>query len=159
MNRDVVCSLRNRASPFWAVKLTASNGIVFGNWLAANQTVRRCVLLIGSTSSPLRCRLMYEISGSAWDFKCTQTAPALQILYSDQSVLLGGHKGGPSIFWGGPVPPRAPPQDTPLVIVKLKVNFLQSSVVVTLVRSRVVFKLLNYVTDKIVRVALARMSV
>ncbi len=35
MNRDVFYSLRNRASPFWAVLLTAlwSNGIVFGNWL------------------------------------------------------------------------------------------------------------------------------
>ncbi len=36
------------------------------------------------------------------------------MLYSDQSALLGGHKGGHRIFWGGPVPPRAPPLDTPL---------------------------------------------
>ncbi len=55
---------------------------------------------------------MYDISGSAWDFKCTQTAPAPQMLYSDQYALLGGHKGGASIFWGGPVPLRAPPLDT-----------------------------------------------
>ncbi len=27
MNRDVVCSLRNRTSPVWAVLLTASNGV------------------------------------------------------------------------------------------------------------------------------------
>ncbi len=46
-----------------------------------------------------------------------------------------------------------------LVIVKLKVNFLHSAVVVTsLVRSHVVFKLLNYVTDKIVRVALTTLA-
>ncbi len=52
VNRNVVCSLRNCASPFWAVKLTAlySSGIVFGNWLAVNLTVGMCVLLIGSTS-------------------------------------------------------------------------------------------------------------
>ncbi len=42
-----------------------------------------------------------------------------------------------------------------LVIVKLKVIFLHSaSVVTSLARSHVVFKLLNYITDKIVRVAL-----
>ncbi len=37
---------------------------------------------------------MYDISGSAWDLKCTQTAPAPQMLYYDQSVLLGEHGGG-----------------------------------------------------------------
>ncbi len=29
MNRDVVCSLRNRASTVWAVQLTASNGVEY----------------------------------------------------------------------------------------------------------------------------------
>ncbi len=29
MNRDVVCSLWNRASPVWAVQLTASNGVEY----------------------------------------------------------------------------------------------------------------------------------
>ncbi len=72
----------------------------------------RCVLLIGSTSS---IWLIYDISGSTWDLKCTQTAPEPQMLYYDQSAMLGGHKGGPNIFWGGPVPPRAPSLDTPLV--------------------------------------------
>ncbi len=42
-----------------------------------------------------------------------------------------------------------------LVIVKfIKLIFFTNSVVTSLVRSHVVFNLLNYVTDKIVRVAL-----
>ncbi len=40
---------------------------------------------------------MYDISGSAWDFKCTQTAPAPQMLYYDQSALLGGTRGAKHI--------------------------------------------------------------
>ncbi len=41
---------------------------------------------------------MYDISGSAWDFKCTQTAPAPQMLYYDQSALLGGTRGAKHIL-------------------------------------------------------------
>ncbi len=59
-----------------------------------------------------------SLLASAHYFKCTQTALAPQMLYSDQSVLLGGggHNGAARIFWGGPVPPRARPLDTPLAV-------------------------------------------
>ncbi len=41
---------------------------------------------------------MYDISGSVWDFKGTQTAPAPQMLYYDQSALLGGTRGAKHIL-------------------------------------------------------------
>ncbi len=67
----------------------------------------RCVLL----QATRRCRLTCDIIIS----NSTQTAPAPQMLYYDQSALLGG---GKHILRGGPVPPRAPPSspclDTPL---------------------------------------------
>ncbi len=47
---------------------------------------------------------MYDISSSAWDFKCTQTAPATQMLYYDQSALLGGG-GGKHILKGAGATP------------------------------------------------------
>ncbi len=84
------------------------------DWQRTRQWVG--VFFSGSTvlQATLRCRLMNNISGSAWDCKCTKTAPTMQMLYYDQYELLGRHKGGPSTFWGGPVPPSAPPLDTPL---------------------------------------------
>ncbi len=82
--------------------------MVYGKWLAANQTMNRCVLLQAALRTlPI---LVYDISGSAWDFKCTRTAPAPYMLYSDQSALLGGHKGGAEhILRGAGATPCPPP--------------------------------------------------
>ncbi len=48
---------------------------------------------------------MYDISGSVWDFKGTQTAPAPLMLYYDQSALLGGTRGAKHILRGAGATP------------------------------------------------------
>ncbi len=84
------------------------------DWQRTRQWVG--VFFSGSTvlQATLRCRLMNNISGSAWDCKCTKTAPTMQMLYYDQPALLGRPQGGAKHILRGAGATSAPPLDRPL---------------------------------------------
>ncbi len=88
MNRDVVCSLWNRACLSCEIDSTLiqwHRKYTENNWQRTRQWV------------------------GVFYFK---RAAAREILFERGGGV--GHKVGPSVFWGGSVPPRAPPLDTPL---------------------------------------------